>query len=265
MFSEIYTKERDGTNMKLQVFNHEIFGKVRALEIKGEPWFVGKDIAESLGYERADNAIRTHVDEEDKLTHRISALGQSRNMKIINESGLYSLILRSQLPSSKQFKRWVTSEVLPQIRKTGGYNIRESYTIQDPIERALAWAEEERVRQQQQQLIEQQKPFVDGYKRFLDVADNMDFSTLSKEIGIGRNKLMAQLRDWGVLMTDEYTVMGVKKTGDTHNQPYQKYMDKKFFVVKHKQLKTGQYKPVTLVTPRGATAISKELAKRGLI
>lgn len=142
---------------------------------------------------------------------------------------------------------------------------RDSYMIQDPIQRALAWAEEEKVRQQQQKQLEQQKPLVYAYKQFLDIADNMDFGTLSKHIGIGRNKIMAQLRDWKVLMTDEYTVMGVKKTGDKHNQPYQKYIDKGFFVVKHKQLKTGQYKPVTLVTPQGATAIVKELVKQGLI
>lgn len=142
---------------------------------------------------------------------------------------------------------------------------RDSYMIQDPIQRALAWAEEEKVRQKQQKQLEQQKPLVDAYKQFLDVGDNMDFGTLAKHIGIGRNKIMAQLRDWKVLMTDEYTVMGVKQTGDKHNQPYQKYMDKGYFIVKHKQLKTGQYKPVTLVTPLGATAITKELSKRGII
>ena len=142
---------------------------------------------------------------------------------------------------------------------------RDSYMIQDPIQRALAWAEEEKVRQKQQKQLEQQKPLVDAYKQFLDVGDNMDFGTLAKHIGIGRNKIMAQLREWKVLMTDEYTVMGVKQTGDKHNQPYQKYVDKGYFIVKHKQLKTGQYKPVTLVTPLGATAITKELSKRGII
>lgn len=142
---------------------------------------------------------------------------------------------------------------------------RNSYMIEDPIERALAWAEEEKVRQKQQKQLEQQKPLVDAYKQFLDVGDNMDFGTLAKHIGIGRNKIMTQLRDWKVLMTDEYTVMGIKQTGDKHNQPYQKYVDKGYFIVKHKQLKTGQYKPVTLVTPLGATAITKELSKRGII
>ena len=89
--------------------------------INNEPWFVGKDVASVLGYERADNAIRSHVEEQDKLMHQISALGQRRQMTIINESGLYALILSSKLPQAREFKRWVTSEVLGQIRKMGGY------------------------------------------------------------------------------------------------------------------------------------------------
>ena len=106
----------------IQIFNSPEFGQVRTLTIDGNPWFVGKDVAEILGYERADNAIRNHVDEEDKLTHQISASGQNRNMLIINESGLYSLIFSSKLPAAKDFKHWVTSEVLPAIRKTGYYS-----------------------------------------------------------------------------------------------------------------------------------------------
>lgn len=105
----------------LKVFSHKDLGGIRALEIDGQPWFVGKDIAEILGYEAERNALNQHVDKEDKLTHQISASGQGRNMTIINESGLYSLILSSKLPKAKEFKRWVTSEVLPSIRKTGGY------------------------------------------------------------------------------------------------------------------------------------------------
>ena len=106
---------------ELQIFNNAEFGQVRTVTLDNEPWFVGKDIADALGYERARNAIRQHVDNEDKLTHQISASGQNRNMTIINESGLYSLILSSKLPSAKKFKRWVTSEVLPMIRRTGSY------------------------------------------------------------------------------------------------------------------------------------------------
>ena len=105
----------------LQLFTNSQFGNLRTLTIDGEPWFVGKDVAEALGYSAERNAISRHVSDEDKLTHRISASGQMRTVTIINESGLYSLILSSKLPTAKQFKHWVTAEVLPAIRKTGGY------------------------------------------------------------------------------------------------------------------------------------------------
>lgn len=107
----------------LQIFNSPDFGQIRTIQQNGEPWFVGKDVAKILGYERADNAIRNHVDDEDKLMHQISASGQNREMYIINESGLYSLILSSKMPKAKEFKRWVTSEVIPAIRKTGKYEV----------------------------------------------------------------------------------------------------------------------------------------------
>ena len=90
---------------ELQIFENEEFGRIRSVTIDEEPWLVGKDVAEALGYERADNAIRTHVDEEDKLMHQISASGQNRNMTIINESGLYALIFGSKLESAKRFNR----------------------------------------------------------------------------------------------------------------------------------------------------------------
>lgn len=106
---------------ELQIFQNKNFGQIRTIIIDDEVWFVGKDVSEALGYERPDNAIRNHIDEEDKLMHQISASGQSRKMVIINESGLYSLILSSKLPQAKEFKRWVTDEVLPTIRKHGGY------------------------------------------------------------------------------------------------------------------------------------------------
>ncbi|HCX8374450.1 TPA: phage antirepressor, partial [Staphylococcus aureus] len=110
----------------LQTFNFKEL-PVRTVEIENEPYFVGKDIAEILGYARADNAIRNHVDSEDKLTHQFSASGQNRNMIIINESGLYSLIFDASkqskneniIETARKFKRWVTSDVLPAIRKHG--------------------------------------------------------------------------------------------------------------------------------------------------
>lgn len=106
----------------LTTFTNDVFGNIRGLEIKGEPWLVGKDVAEALGYNEPNKAIVRHVDEDDRTKYPITDnLGRTQESWIINESGFYSLLLRSKLPEAKKFKRWVTSEVLPQIRKTGGY------------------------------------------------------------------------------------------------------------------------------------------------
>ena len=111
---------------ELKVFENPTFGQVRTVEIDNEPWFVGKDVAEALGYAKPENAIATHVEAEDKTTTLIQGTGSNYKSKtvVINESGLYSLILSSKLPGAKEFKRWVTSEVIPSIRKTGGYTLK---------------------------------------------------------------------------------------------------------------------------------------------
>ncbi|HDG5469374.1 TPA: ORF6C domain-containing protein [Staphylococcus aureus] len=106
----------------LQTFNFEEL-PVRTLEVDGEPYFIGKDVADILGYANGRDALSKHVDAEDKLTSQIATAGQNRNVTIINESGLYSLIFSSKLENAKRFKRWVTSEVLPTLRKTGAYQV----------------------------------------------------------------------------------------------------------------------------------------------
>ena len=106
---------------KLQIFNSEEFGEIRTVTIDNEPWFVGKDVATALGYKNTADAIGKHVDTDDKLTSQIAIAGQRRDVVVINESGLYALIFGSKLDSAKRFKHWVTSEVLPTIRKTGSY------------------------------------------------------------------------------------------------------------------------------------------------
>ena len=107
---------------EIQIFRNEMFGELRTMtDENGRTFFVGKDVAEALGYANTQKAIRDHVENEDKLTERIVLSGQNRVVFFINESGLYSLVLGSQLPQAKAFKHWVTSEVLPQIRQTGGY------------------------------------------------------------------------------------------------------------------------------------------------
>lgn len=108
---------------ELQVFTNPEFGQVRTLTLEGEPWFVGKDVAVALGYADTKNALKSHVDREDKRGWQIATPGGEQTMTIINESGLYALIFGSKLESAKNFKRWVTHEVLPAIRKTGVYSL----------------------------------------------------------------------------------------------------------------------------------------------
>jgi anti-repressor protein len=132
----------------IQTFKNEEFGEVRTLVVNSEPWFVGSNVATILGYTNPQKAIRDHVDDDDKLTERIVLSGQNREVVIINESGLYSLILSSKLPTAKKFKRWVTSEVLPAIRKSGGYMVaKEEETPEQLMARALRVAEETLARQ----------------------------------------------------------------------------------------------------------------------
>lgn len=142
---------------ELKVWNYEET-LIRTLELNGEPWFVGKDVAEVLGYAKPRNAIAAHVDEEDKKDAPIQGdLGGTQKMTIINESGVYALIFGSKLPNAKAFKRWVTSEVLPSIRKTGGYVIDTSFT---PELQALI--KHERMMQEQQKQIEEVQHRVDA-------------------------------------------------------------------------------------------------------
>lgn len=115
---------------ELQIFKNEEFGEIRSLNVNNEPWFVGKDVAEILGYSNASKAVSAHVDKEDRILEMLSHSQNGNVVKtqttLINESGLYSLILSSKLPTAKKFKRWVTSEVLPSIRKTGGYKLPDN-------------------------------------------------------------------------------------------------------------------------------------------
>lgn len=125
----------------IQIFNNPEFGEIRTIDQNGEPWFVGKDVATALGYVDAFGAIKKHVDEEDKLVCQIDSAGQKRDTTLINESGLYSLTMNSKLESAKKFKRWVTSEVLPSIRKNGGYLAgQDQLTPEELMAKALFYA-----------------------------------------------------------------------------------------------------------------------------
>lgn len=207
-----------------QIFNFEQ-NEVRTILVNDEPYFVGKDVAEILGYERADNAIRNHVDDEDKLTHQISASGQNRNMTIINESGLYSLILKSKLPSARKFKRWVTSEVLPQIRKHGMYATDELLNNPDLlIEVATKLKEERTQRLIAEQRVNELKPkalFADAVRGSTNSCLIKDLALMLNQngINIGQNRLFAYLR--------KHKYLGSGK--GHYNKPTQKSMDKDLF------------------------------------
>jgi len=172
---------------ELQIFQNKEFGNVRVIEIDGKPWFVGKDVAEALGYQNTSKALIDHVDDEDKLNNEtLSSLGQ-RGGWLVNESGLYSLVLSSKLPSAKQFKRWVTSEVLPAIRKTGSFN--QLPTGQNLIALALIEAnkmleEKDSTIKVQEQLIGEMKPKVDYVDDILKNKSLLKISSIAKDYGM---------------------------------------------------------------------------------
>lgn len=131
------------------VFKHPDFESVRVVTVDDEPWFVGTDVAKALGYAKPLEAVNTNVSEVDSTLMGVTdSVGRIQQTKVINESGMYDLVFGSRLESAKRFRRWVTSEVLPSIRKTGKYDLTESYKIDDPIERAKAWIKEQEERKQ---------------------------------------------------------------------------------------------------------------------
>ena len=221
------------TENKLEVFTNAEFGSVRTLTIDEKPYFVGKDVAEILGYSNTQKAIRDHVDDEDKLTERIVLSGQNREIIIINESGLYSLILSSKLPNAKRFKRWVTSEVLPSIRKHGAYmtdsTLEQALTSPDfLIKLATELKTEKEKRQALEVQAEENKPkvlFADAVSVSQTSILVGDLAKIIKQNGvnIGANRLFAWLRDNGYL---------IKRKGNDYNMPTQYSMDLGLFEVK---------------------------------
>lgn len=227
---------------EVQLFNFENH-EVRSLLLNNEPWFVGKDVAEVLGYERADNAIRNHIDKEDKLMHQISASGQNRNMTIINESGLYSLVLSSKLPSAKKFKRWVTSEVLPALRKTGQYQVKE---LSGSELMAKALIEAQNVLAAKDKQIEEMKPkalFADAVATSHTSILVGELAKILKQNGIemGQKRLFAWLREKGYL---------IKRQGTDYNMPTQKAMELGLFEIKEGSYVNGSGVNITTKTPK---------------
>lgn len=218
---------------ELQIFKNAEFGSVRTLTINDEPYFVGKDVAEILGYTNPSKALADHVDEDDKLNNEsLSSLGQ-RGGWIINESGLYSLILSSKLPNAKKFKRWVTSEVLPAIRRHGIYAIDEVLNNPDMLIAALTELKAEREKTKlltetvavQKQQISEMKPKASYYDVVLNCKDLVATSVIAKDYGWSANRMNQYLHKKGVqykqgnkiwLLYQKYAEMGYTHT-KTHN------------------------------------------------
>lgn len=245
---------------EIKIFESEEFGKVRTVVKNGEPWLVGKDVAKILEYKDTAKAIRTHVDDEDKGVSVLDTPGGQQKIMVINESGLYSLVLSSKMPKAKEFRRWVTSHVLPTIRKTGGYVANEDMFI----ENYLPFLEEPyqnlfRLQMmainQLNERIRHDQPLVEFANQVSDTTNLINMNAMAKlaaeeNIPIGRNRLFKWLRKNGILMSD--------------NLPYQKYIERGYFAVKEtvfeaqRMMKTHQQ---TLVTNKGQRYVIGRLKK----
>ena len=192
--------------MELQIFQNAEFGSVRTATIDGEPYFVGKDVATILGYSNPRDAISKHVDDEDKGVAKCDTLGGRQEILFINESGLYSLILRSQLPAAKKFKRWVTSEVLPAIRRHGMYATEELIANPDLAIAAFQALKAEREKRQalveavavQAQQIAELKPKATYYDVVLKCRDAVNISVIAKDYGWSAQRMNEYLHKKGV-------------------------------------------------------------------
>lgn len=191
---------------KLEIFENREFGEIRTLEIDNEPWFVGRDVATVLGYSNPRKAIGDHVDDEDKGVTKCDTLGGSQDLTIINESGLYSLILSSKLPNAKLFKRWVTSEVLPAIRKHGLYAIDDILENPDIAIQALTKLKEERAarkaleldNQVKSQQIAELQPKATYYDLILQCKDLLSVTEIAKDYGLSAKAMNTILHNLGV-------------------------------------------------------------------
>ena len=221
---------------ELKVFQNSEFGTLRGVEINGESWLVGKDVAERLGYKDTSDALKKHVDEEDKLTRRFADSGQNREMYVINESGFYSLVLGSKLPNAKKFKRWVTSEVLPAIRKHGGYltaeKVEEALLNPDVLIRLATELKDEReARRALESKVAEDAPKV-LFAQAVEQAENSilvgDLAKLIKQNGtdIGQKRLFERLRAEGYLGT----------RGENYNMPTQRAMEMQLFRISERTI-----------------------------
>lgn len=224
---------------ELQVFNNAMFGNVRIFLEDNEPWFVAKDVCECLAISKHRDAI-SRLDDDERGSLKVDTLGGKQEMATVNEYGLYSLVMSSRKPESKEFKRWVTHEVLPSIRKYGSYNMNIPRTLPDALK---LYANEIEAHNKTKALVEEQKPkvlFADAVNASHTSILVGDLAKLLRQNGldIGQNRLFERLRQEGYL---------IKQKGESYNMPTQRSMDMKLFEVKES----------TFTNPDGSTHITK--------
>lgn len=235
----------------LKVFENPEFGKLTVTEKDNNPWLIGSEVARILGYSNPQKAIRDHVDDDDKLTERIVLAGQTREVIIINESGLYSLVLSSKLPTAKKFKRWITHEVIPAIRKHGAYmtedTLEKALTSPDfLIQLATQLKEEKEKRLAAEKQIEMDRPKT----IFADAVSASHTSILVGEMAkilrgngveIGQKRFFDWLRENGYL---------IRRKGTDYNMPTQRAMELGLFEIKEGSYVNGSGVNIITKTPK---------------
>ncbi len=236
---------------EITIFEHPDFGSVRSVEVNNNPCFVGKDVALALGYSNPRDALAKHVDDEDKGVAKCDTPGGVQNLTVINESGVYALVFGSKLDKAKEFKHWVTSEVLPSIRKHGAYMTPETIekVLTDPdfiIKLATNLKEEQEKNRRLQLENKSLKPKAAYFDKLVERELNLNFRDTAKELGVKQTDFMTFLKDNGFIY---YT----KKK---EIRPYAEHVDDGLFVLK--EFSTSTYDGTqTLLTPKGRLVIGK--------
>lgn len=261
----------------MMIFNNPEFGEIRTIEVNGEPWFVGRDVAQALGYSNTKDALAKHVDPEDKRGSRIATPSGEQEMTIINESGLYSLVLSSKLPGAKKFKRWVTSDVLPSIRKHGAYMTPETLeaailnpdtmiklctALKDEQDKRKALEEEKRAlmaeNEAQRQAIAEFEPMKQYVDTILSSTGTMTTTQIAADYDMSAQKLNRILHEEGL----QHNVNGQWIL-------YRRHMGKGYtksntFYFNHSDGKPDA-KITTQWTQKGRLVIHEMLTKRGIV
>ena len=231
---------------QMEIFKNPEFGTIRAVEIDGEPWLVGKDVALALGYKNPQEAIRNHVDAEDKGVSEILTPGGMQKLPIINESGLYSLVLSSKLPKAKQFRRWVTSEVLPSIRQHGAYLTRDKlWEVATSPEALLKLCTDLLTEREKNAALREDNARLQSkavyYDLFIDLHHSTNLRTTAKELGVPEKQFTRYLEEKKYLFRDKNRKLfprAVKKSAG-------------LFLVRDFYTERGKLGHYTLITPAG--------------